>query len=136
MTPRVSTHPGRVGLVELVQHHHRGAAVVVHQPPEVGGGAGQRVRRHHEGGGPEEAVGERRVDVVAALPLAGDEEGQGAVRRQHVHAAVLLAVPRHQGDTALLHVQVGSHRIQSLAGEEEEEEEERRSEEDKSIQGK
>lgn len=104
-----SSYPGRVGLVELVQHHHRGAAVVVNKPPEVGGGAGQRMRRHHEGGGPEEAVGERSVDVVVALSLCGDEEGQGAVGRQDVHAPVFLAVPGHQGDAALLHIQVGSH---------------------------
>lgn len=120
----LSSYPGRVGLVELVEHHHRGAAVVIHQPPEVSGGPGQRVRRHHKGGGPEEAVGERRVNVVAALSLGGDEEGQGAVRRQDVHAAVLLAVPGHQRNAALLHIQVRSHRVQSLreAGREEEEE--------------
>lgn len=90
-----TSYPGRVGLVELVEHHHGGAAVVVDEPPEVGGGAGQRVRRHNKGGGSEKAVGERCVDVVAALSLRGDEEGQGAVRRQDVHAAVLLTVPGH-----------------------------------------
>lgn len=78
--------------------------------------------RHHEGGGPEEAVGERRVDVVAALSLGGDQEGQGAVWRQDVHATILLAVPGHQRYAALLHIQVGSHRVQSLMEEEEEEE--------------
>jgi len=82
------------------------------------------VRRHDEGGGPQEAVGERRVDVVAAFALGGDEEGQRAVRRQDVHAAVLLAVPRHQRNAALLHIQVRGHRVQSLREEEEEEEEE------------
>lgn len=108
------SYPGRVGLVELVEHHHRGAAVVVHEPPKVSGGAGQRVGRHHEGSRPQEAVCESRVDVVAALALCGDEEGQGAVRRQDVHAAILLAVPGHQRDAALLHVQVRSHGVQSL----------------------
>lgn len=72
------------------------------------------MRRHHEGGGPQEAVGERRVDVVAALAVGGDQEGQRAVGRQHIHAAVLLAVPGHQRDAALLHVQVRRHRVQSL----------------------
>lgn len=81
------------------------------------------MRRHHEGGGPEEAVGQRGVDVVVALSLRGDEEGQRAVRRQHVHAPVLLAVPGHQGDAALLHVQVGGHRVQRLRAQGEEEEE-------------
>lgn len=85
------------------------------------------MRGHHEGGGPEEAVGERRIDVVAAFTLGGDEEGKGAVRRQDVHAAVLLAVPGHQRNAALLHVQVRSHRVQSLReekGKKKEEEEE------------
>lgn len=44
-----STHPGRVGLVELVEHDDGGAAVVVHQPPEVGGGVLQRVQGDDEG---------------------------------------------------------------------------------------
>lgn len=33
------------------------------------------------------------VDVVAALSIDGDEEGQAAVRGQDVHAAVFLVVP-------------------------------------------
>lgn len=44
-----STHPGRVGLVELVEHDDGGAAIVVHQPPEVGGGVLQRVQGDDEG---------------------------------------------------------------------------------------
>lgn len=44
-----STHPGRVGLVELVEHDDGGAAIVVHQPPEVGGGVLQRVQGDNEG---------------------------------------------------------------------------------------
>lgn len=33
------------------------------------------------------------IDVVAALSIDGDEEGQAAVGRQDVHAAVFLMVP-------------------------------------------
>lgn len=120
------SYPCRIGLVELVQHHHRGAAVVIYEPPEVGGGAGQRVWRHHKGGGPEEAVGERRVDVVAALALCGDEEGQRAVGRQNVHTPVLLSVPGHQRHAALLHVQVRGHGVQSLKPKQEEDKSQRR----------
>lgn len=63
-----------------------------------------------------EAVGESGVDVVAALgnALSGDQEGQGAVWGQDVHATVLLAVPRQQGYAALLHIQVRGHRVQRL----------------------
>lgn len=43
------TYPGRVGLVELVEHDDGGAAVVVHQPPEVGGGVLQGVQGDDEG---------------------------------------------------------------------------------------
>lgn len=115
-----SPYPGRVGLVELVEHHHRGAAVVIEEPPEVSGGARQRVRRDHKGSGPEETVGERRIDVVAALAVSGDQEGQGAVRRQDVHASVLLSVPGHQRNAALFHIQVRGHRVQSLKVEDKE----------------
>lgn len=92
----MATHPGRVGLVDLIEHDDGGAAVIKHQPPEVSGGDGERVRRHYEGGRPEETVHQRCVDVVAAVHLRGDEEGQGSVRRQHVHAPVLLSVPGQQ----------------------------------------
>lgn len=44
-----STHPGRVGLVQLVEHNDGGAAIVIHQPPEVGGGVLQRVQGDNEG---------------------------------------------------------------------------------------
>lgn len=54
------------------------------------------------------------VDVVAALPVDGDEEGQAAVGRQDVHAAVLLMVPRQQRNAAVLHTQGGSHHVESL----------------------
>lgn len=55
----------------------------------------------HEGG----------VDVVGALSVNGDEEGQAAVGRQHVHAAVLLVVPRQQSDAAVLHPQRRCHHV-------------------------
>lgn len=38
-------------------------------------------------------IHECSIDVVAAFSINGDEEGQAAVRRQHIHAAVLLMVP-------------------------------------------
>lgn len=61
-----------------------------------------------------EAVGQGGVDVVVALPFGGNQEGQGAVGRQDIHAAVLLAVPGQQGDAALFHIQVGRHRVERL----------------------
>lgn len=107
-------HPGRVGLVELVEHDHCCAAVVKHQPPKVSRGARQRVRGHDEGSLPVKAVSERGVDVIVAFPFGSDQEGQGAIGRQDVHAAVFLPVSGQQSDAALLHVQVGSHRVKSL----------------------
>ncbi len=56
-------------------------------------------------------VHERGVDVVAALSVDGDEEGQAAVRRKNVHTAVLLMVPRQQCDAAVLHPQRGRHHV-------------------------
>lgn len=61
-------------------------------------------------------IHERRVDVIGALPVDGDEEGEAAVWRKDVHAAVLLVVPRQQGDAAVFHPQRGSHHVQSLSG--------------------
>lgn len=72
------------------------------------------MRGHDEGRLAVETVSQGGVDVVVALPFGGDQEGQGAVGRQHVHAAVLLAVPGQQGDAALFHIQVGSHRVERL----------------------
>lgn len=74
-----STHPGRVGLVELVEHDDGGAAVVVHQPPEVGGGVLQRVQGDDEGSALGVALqrGKTSVikDIVAALkPLLSHPE--------------------------------------------------------------
>lgn len=59
-------------------------------------------------------VSQGRVDVVAGVPVGGDEEGQAAVGWQHVHAAVLVPVPGQQGDAALLHVQRRRDRVQRL----------------------
>lgn len=61
-------------------------------------------------------IHERSVDVIGALPVDGDQEGEAAVWRKDVHAAVLLVVPGQQGDAAVFHSQRGSHHIQSLSG--------------------
>lgn len=61
-------------------------------------------------------IHECSVDIIGALPVNGDEEGEAAVWRQDVHAAVLLVVPGQQRDAAVLHPQRGSHHIQSLSG--------------------
>lgn len=61
-----------------------------------------------------EAVSKSCIDVIVTLPLCGDQEGQGAIWWQDVHAAVLLSVPGQQSDAALFHVQVGGHRVQRL----------------------
>lgn len=42
-------HPGRVGLVQLVEHDDGCAPVVIDQPPEVGCGALQWMQGHNEG---------------------------------------------------------------------------------------
>ena len=72
--------------------------------------------RQHVGGVRGTYVHERCVDVVAALAVDGDEEGQAAVGRKHVHAAVLLVVSGKQGDAAVLHPQGGGHHVQRLGG--------------------
>lgn len=59
-------------------------------------------------------VHQRSVDVVGALAVDGDEERQAAIRRQDVHAAVLLVVSRQQSDAAVLHTQCRRHHVQSL----------------------
>lgn len=59
-------------------------------------------------------VHQGRVDVVAALPVDGDEERQAAVRGQDVHTAVLLVVPGQERDAAVLHPQRGRHHVESL----------------------
>lgn len=59
-------------------------------------------------------VHEGSVDVVGALSVDGDEEGQAAVGRQHVHAAVLLVVTWQQSNAAVLHTQCGRHHVQRL----------------------
>ena len=59
-------------------------------------------------------IHESGVDVVAALAVDGDEERQTAVRRQHVHEAVLLVVPWQQGDAAVFRLRLGCHGVQGL----------------------
>lgn len=98
----------------MVEHDHCCAAVVKDQPPKVSRGARQRVRGHDESSLPVETVGEGGVDVVVALPLCCNQEGEGAIGRQDVHAAVLLSVSGQEGDAALFHIQVGSHRVECL----------------------
>lgn len=61
-------------------------------------------------------IHECSIDVIGALSIDGDQEGEAAVRGQDVHAAILLMVPGQQGDAAVLHPQRGSHHIQSLSG--------------------
>lgn len=59
-------------------------------------------------------VSQGRVDIVVGVPISGDEEGQAAVWRQHIHAAVFVSVPGQQGDAAVLHVQGRRDRVQGL----------------------
>lgn len=66
------------------------------------------------GQGRQAYVHEGRVDVVATLPVDGDEERQAAVRGQDVHAAVLLMVPGQKRDAAVFHPQCGRHHVQGL----------------------
>lgn len=88
----VFSYPGRVGLVELIQHNHGGAAVVKHKSPEVRGGAGQWMGGYNEGSRPVEAIHQCCVNVVVTLALGGDQESEGSVRWENIHAAVLLSV--------------------------------------------
>ncbi|KAL0613772.1 putative uncharacterized protein CCDC28A-AS1 [Plecturocebus cupreus] len=62
---------------------------------------GKRGTHVHEGG----------IDVVAALPIDGDQEGQAAVWGQDVHAPVFLMVPGQQSDAAVLHSQRRRHHV-------------------------
>lgn len=59
-------------------------------------------------------ISQGRVDIVVGVPVSGDKEGQAAVWRQHIHAAVFVSVPGQQGDAALLHVQGRRDRVQRL----------------------
>lgn len=61
-------------------------------------------------------IHERRVNVIGALAVDGDQKGEAAVWGEDVHAAVLLVVPGQQGNAAVFHPQRGSHHIQSLSG--------------------
>lgn len=58
------------------------------------------------------------VDVVAALSVYGDEEGEAPVGRKAVHEAVLVLVPWQQGNAAVFGLRLGSHRVQRLRGDE------------------
>lgn len=107
-------YPGRVRLVELVEHDHCRAAIVKDQPPKVRRRARQRVRGHYKSSLPVKAVGKSSVDVIVALPFCCNQEGQGSIRRQNIHAAVLLSVSGQQSNAALFHIQVGSHRVECL----------------------
>lgn len=62
-------HPGRVGLVELVQHDDRGAPVVIDQPPEVRGGTLQWMQGHNEGGAPCVALQRKRQGTALSRTL-------------------------------------------------------------------
>lgn len=59
-------HPGRVGLVELVEHDDGGAAIVVDQSPEVRCGTLQWVQGHDEGCAPCVALRGTRHSVGAS----------------------------------------------------------------------
>lgn len=63
-------------------------------------------------------IHQRCVDVIGAFPVDGDQEGEAPVRRQDIHAAVLLVVPRQQSNAAVLDPQRGSHHVQGLQAEE------------------
>lgn len=81
-----STHPGGVGLVELVEHDNGGAAVVIHQPPEVGGGVLQRVQGDDEGSALGVALRRGKTsaikDMAAALkPLLSTPQKNSVTRR-------------------------------------------------------
>ena len=60
-------------------------------------------------------IHQRGVDVVGALAVHGYEERQAPVRRQDVHAAVLVVVPGQQTHAAVLRTDPGGHDVQSLA---------------------
>lgn len=59
-------------------------------------------------------IHESGVDVVAALPVDGDEERQAAVRRQDVHAPVFLMVPGQKRDATVFHTQCWCDHVQGL----------------------
>lgn len=59
-------------------------------------------------------IHESGVDVVAALPVDGDEERQAAVRRQDVHAPVFLMVPGQKRDATVFHTQCRRDHVQGL----------------------
>lgn len=59
-------------------------------------------------------IHERSIDVVTGFAIHRDEEGQAPVQGQHVHAAVLVMVPRQKADAAVLWPNPWCHNIESL----------------------
>lgn len=68
----------------------------------------------HEETGKRTYIHQSGVDVVAALSVYGDEEGEAPVGRKAVHEAVLVLVPWQQGDAAVFGLRLRSHRVQRL----------------------
>ncbi len=54
-------------------------------------------------------IHERCIDVVAALSVDGDEEGQAAVRREVVHEAVLVVISRKECNAAVFRLRLRGH---------------------------
>lgn len=61
-------------------------------------------------------IHQSRIDVVAALSVYGDEEGEAPVGRKAVHEAVLVLVPWQQGNAAVFGLRLRSHWVQRLCG--------------------
>lgn len=59
-------------------------------------------------------VHEGSIDVVATLPIDGDEERQAAVWGQDVHAPVFLMVPGQKRDATIFHTQRRRDHVQGL----------------------
>lgn len=59
-------------------------------------------------------VHEGSIDIVAALPVDGDEERQTAVWGQDVHAAVFLVVPGQERNATVFHTQRRRYHVQGL----------------------
>lgn len=59
-------------------------------------------------------IHERSIDVVTGFAIHRDEEGQAPVQGQHIHAAVLVMVPRQKADAAVLWPNPRCHNIESL----------------------
>lgn len=59
-------------------------------------------------------IHERSIDVVTGFTIHRDEEGQAPVQGQHIHAAVLVMVPRQKADAAVLWSNPRRHNVESL----------------------